>query len=258
VLELPGQIVIALRLTKSLKSWRQRRDCLAYFIRRALGGGSRLRHLRLDFPDISLLISERESQLTPYIEIVLDGIYDGNDAIRPRAGDTVIDVGANIGVFAIVQARRGARVICFEPHPGAFANLLQNLELNGIGSQVIPVNAAVSAHEGTASLVMESGSVSAHLGSPGDGEYVLVNTVRLDGELERLGIRTADLLKIDVEGAELDVLAGADQTLGHVRAAILEVHVGVDSNAVLAVMAAHGLHRVAGGNPPNYYFARAG
>jgi len=214
--------------------------------------------LRLDFPEISLLISERESQLTPYIEIILEGIYDRNDVMRARAGESVIDVGANVGVFAIVQARRGARVVCFEPHPGAFANLLQNLKLNGVARQVTAVNAAVSTSDGMASLVTASGSVSSHLGSAGAEEYVSVNTVRLDSELRRLGIERPDLLKVDVEGAELDVLAGADQTLRHVRAAILEVHIGVDSTAVMSAMAAHGLHPATGSNPPNYYFARPG
>jgi FkbM family methyltransferase len=142
-----------------------------------------------------------------------------------RPGDTVVDVGAHFGIYALLASKlAGARgrVVAFEPDPVSRAQLVRNLE--GAGTANVEVRAeAVSDTAGRARLGAEAlGMGSSSLGDRDDG--VEVETVTLAGFCERSAIEP-DVLKIDVEGGEAAVLAGASAPLlARVRAAIVEVH----------------------------------
>ncbi|HEY8686949.1 MAG TPA: FkbM family methyltransferase [Chloroflexota bacterium] len=208
-------------------------------------------HLR----DMSITFNEGDSQLAGYYEIVLDGIYDRSAAVLAQANWEVVDVGANIGMFSIWQARRGALVIAYEPHPRAFANLLTNLEANGVESRVKCVNAAVGSSRRDSWLSTAGGSTSAHLSNGQSGDGFVVPTITLDESLATHDFEAVDLLKIDVEGAELDVIAGAGVTLERTNAVIIEVH-GMPREVIDARMKRHGLEPDPGGSYPNLYYVR--
>jgi len=164
-------------------------------------------------------------------------------------GDTVIDVGANIGYMtSIMSVRVGktGRVICFEPHPQIYNELYRNVkhwqkmyDWNHIETYLTALSdvkgkgflkAPLENNLGTASLIQfdsVDGSVSyredrinIHKGNAGHNGYIVLKD-RLDNKLEKLKVHQVDVLKIDVEGHELQVLKGVERLLS--RKAIRDI-----------------------------------
>jgi FkbM family methyltransferase len=143
------------------------------------------------------------------------------------AGGDFIDVGSYIGVYSLAAAQATTgRVLAFEPHPGAREQLARNLQLND--SDVIIVAGAAGGRPGRATLhVASDGDPSwstmeddGRFGSSDTGVSVSVSTV--DDEVARHGLAPA-LVKIDVEGRELDVAAGMEATLAASPTLLVEV-----------------------------------
>jgi FkbM family methyltransferase len=136
-----------------------------------------------------------------------------------KTGHTYVDVGANIGmhVLAAARAMRGqGRIICFEPFPETSRLLEKSVWINGYAGQVSVHNAGVSDRPGRQPLFL--GQTSGHhslfpLASQLASAQppVEVDLVRLDDALP--GNAQVDLIKIDVEGAEIDALAGSVATI---------------------------------------------
>lgn len=121
----------------------------------------------------------------------------------------VIDIGANIGAIALFLARRTRQpVICFEPAPSTF----EALEANTASVENIVRHRVALGAKGGDGWLVGDGTVTAHLTQPGGRGYkVPVDVVRLDQAVPPdLNI---GLVKIDVEGTELDVLRGAARVL---------------------------------------------
>ena len=76
-------------------------------------------------------------------EIVVDKLYF-QEGVSVSPGDIVLDVGANIGVFALSAAKQGAQVYAYEPIPGTFELLQQNIHLHGLDNVVHPRNIGLS------------------------------------------------------------------------------------------------------------------
>lgn len=138
-----------------------------------------------------------------------------SDYLRP--GMTVLDIGANIGthtLFLAASTGPSGEVLAFEPAPGLFQLLCCNLALNG-QARVRPIAAAVGAARGTAGLP------SLDLGRAGNfgataiaaaGEEVVPMLA-----IDDLSPDACHLMKIDVEGREREVLAGAAATIARHR-----------------------------------------
>ena len=142
-----------------------------------------------------------------------------------RPGMTFVDVGANIGYFTLLAASLGARVIAYEPTPAVFERLRQNVALNAFDNVAL-VNAAVVDQPGLLALYESPDDPEAN-NLFGDGNHsVKVPAVSLDDDLATRGVEKVDLLKIDAEGAEPLVLAGAVKLLGEVPspAVVIEVN----------------------------------
>jgi FkbM family methyltransferase len=149
------------------------------------------------------------------------------DELRPD--DRIADVGANIGLYAIVVARHltSGRVYAFEPDPVNAALLRRHLALNGVADRVEVIQAAAGEASGSASFVAAGSTLSSMVGTRWDDpdlEVVTVPTVTLDEALPS----GADILKIDTEGYEGHVLAGAAVLLSdpnrRPRLLVVEVH----------------------------------
>lgn len=126
---------------------------------------------------------------------------------------TIFDIGANVGQTAeeCVRAFPGARIFSFEPAPETFALLERNVAPL---SAVTPINLALSDHAGEAMMTQGLGGENT-LGTShrGDAASVPVKLETVDGFIAARGIDPPDLLKMDVEGHELQVLAGAAHAL---------------------------------------------
>jgi FkbM family methyltransferase len=150
---------------------------------------------------------------------VLGGTYEAAQTAHfrrwVRPGSVVFDLGAHTGYYTLLSAaltgRRG-RVVAFEPSPRNLRVLRRHLHLNGLRNVEV-VEAAAAAAEGTAEFALGTGSGTGRLAGEGT---LRVATTTVDLAAERLGLRPS-VLKIDVEGAELDLLSGSIATLESAR-----------------------------------------
>jgi FkbM family methyltransferase len=129
-----------------------------------------------------------------------------------KPGSIVVDVGANVGFYTLTAAQEAGatgRVIAFEPNEHAANRLRENIALNGL-INVDVVSAALGAQEGklTFHLAPDSEGSSLYAVESQDGPTTEVIVATLDRYLGSAGVTRVDLLKIDAEGAELDVLRG--------------------------------------------------
>ncbi len=152
----------------------------------------------------------------------------------PKQGDIVIDIGANIGRYTIISSKRvgtKGKVVAIEAHPGNFEILNRNIKLNQL-TNIIPLNYAAYSKETKIKLYVpdeESGYTIYHTLMERTGKkFVEVNANTLDYLLQLNEIRQEEVkwIKIDVEGAELEVLKGATNVLSKSKdiALLIEVH----------------------------------
>ena len=142
----------------------------------------------------------------------------------PAAAPRILDCGANVGLASLFFKREypQARITAFEADPAIAAMLPENLRTNG-ASDVDVVTAAVWTGNGEIEFSADgadAGAITAVAGETG-GDVKRVPAVRLADVLAQ---EPVDLLKLDIEGAETDVLADCEHQLGNVKALLLEVH----------------------------------
>jgi len=138
-------------------------------------------------------------------------------AIRP--GMTVYDIGAHTGFYTLLASRAtgpAGRVLAFEPVPRNLALLRRHLELNQAGNVTVHA-AAVS---DVAGLVSFEEAADGYAGAIAPGGAQRVRAVRLDDLFLSQEAPPADVMKVDVEGAELAVLSGAEKMIASGRPAI--------------------------------------
>ncbi len=158
-------------------------------------------------------------------EMLYNGIFEaetrGFFEAYLRPGDCFLDVGANVGLYTLVAARIVGRAGCvhaFEPCSATFERLRENVDLNRLGN-VACHRAALSHENASAELTLATGGFDAwnSLGRPYMGEAggcETVKTVTLDSFAQEHGLNgRITAIKIDVEGWENQVLAGAGELL---------------------------------------------
>lgn len=147
-----------------------------------------------------------------------------------EGADTVFDIGANTGwyvmQFAQVLAARGGTLHAFEPVPPTFQTLSRNLALNGLGDTVRLNNIGLADKPGVLTMHLPdfSGSGAASLMDLHPDETSVrheVSVVTLDSYCQDNGVAGVDLVKCDVEGAELMVVQGGAGVLSSSRPIIL-------------------------------------
>ncbi len=135
----------------------------------------------------------------------------------------VLDIGANIGNHTLAFSRHAGAVYAFEPIDEIFQLLHANIAQNGL-DHVHAVHTALSDQGGEALIhINRAGNIgSSSLHQRYDrSETQLVQRMRGDEALERLGVKSVDFIKLDVEGHELDVIRGLSRTLSGCRPLIL-------------------------------------
>jgi FkbM family methyltransferase len=147
----------------------------------------------------------------------------------------VIDVGAFVGDSAIYFALKGAkRVIAVEPHPGAFAEMLENIELNNLRNIIIPVNAGLASKSGMVCLEKSFDNSDTLSIYHGLGDCInAVPAVTLGELISRFGVDPDNaVLKMDCEGCEYDVILNDYEHIQMFKELIFEYHTDVFNKPV--------------------------
>ena len=137
-----------------------------------------------------------------------------------KPGSVLYDIGANVGIYTLLGSKlvgRDGHVFAFEPLPRNLRLLHRHVKLNRLQNVTI-VEKAVSDRDGFAAFNVENDLSAGSLSMTGD---LTVETIALDNEGSAIALRPPSLLKIDVEGAEAQVLTGAAALLHTHRPAVL-------------------------------------
>ena len=168
----------------------------------------------------------------------IDRIYGHSVLVDPlNSASTILDLGANYGHFASAMVDRfQCQAICVEPNPGIYLELASNPKISAI-------NAAVTTQAGPAKFYITQNRECSSLIRPSVSETIdeiECQTVTMDTLLTGIGAKQVDVLKIDIEGLELELLTRLDhQTLDRVNQLSVEFHesLGVGSaKQVLAII----------------------
>jgi FkbM family methyltransferase len=203
---------------------------LLEYVRRAFAGDDR--KITIDDFDGTLTIDLRlgehmQSQIFWYGYYSRDIVMTMDELLS--LGMVVFDIGANIGEISLYAARRVGEegsVYCFEPIPALYETLSFNVSRNDL-AQAYPIRMGVSNKLGMVPIYRSDsrfadGTVHEGLGTlyPMKNRTTPVGEIQLttlDAFCEEKQIHRLDLIKIDVEGSELDVLMGGEQTLRRYR-----------------------------------------
>ncbi|MCA9884224.1 MAG: FkbM family methyltransferase [Anaerolineae bacterium] len=189
-----------------------------------------------------------DTALTAHRELLFSGVYQPAlvNALRPYAvpGAYCMDVGSNIGFFAMdfaAQVGPEGQVAAFEANPALVERIQTVVEINHYGHvQIIPqavfhtsgqeVTFYVSKYEGKSSL-------SADLVTERLSE-VTVTTITIDDFIVQQGWQRLDVIKMDIEGADVDALIGAEQSIRRFRPVIaFEFKRGADPDRLAQLQA---------------------
>jgi FkbM family methyltransferase len=161
-----------------------------------------------------------------------------------RAGEVLVDVGANVGSYTVLAAKwRGARVFAFEPESQNYALLNRNIAVNGIGDLAMAYCVALSDRAGYDRLFLSNGIAGSSCHSLGES-VDHNNRPRQAGFAQGCVSATLDELvgagvvpvpnhvKVDVDGIEPKVIAGAARTLADaaVRSVLIEINTALDDH----------------------------
>jgi FkbM family methyltransferase len=171
-------------------------------------------------------------------EIWETNVYERDFTITP--GMTIIDIGANQGFFSLYAASKGAKVYAYEPFWENYKLLRRNIESTSFSNLIYAYNEAIGKVESSTTLYIPESKayvshgmvtlkkeIINHLLTLGDAAVHTqkVNQSTLNQAVERIDENVIDLIKMDCEGSEYDILAGATlESLAPVKALVMETH----------------------------------
>lgn len=181
-------------------------------------------------------------------------------------GEVFFDVGANNGIYGLLAAAsRGAQVVAFEPHFASYHVICRNIFANGLQDQVRVFPLALSAEESFGTFYLTdifAGNSLNQFGKPVESTDPLYNAVipqaAISTSLDAFVNRTENCpnhIKIDVDGLETDILAGAQQTLANplLKSVCIETTEETDT-AITGALKAVGFCRIERGAGNTLFF----
>jgi FkbM family methyltransferase len=176
-----------------------------------------------------------EPLLALFGEIWAERCYAPSRPLVP--GEVIVDIGANVGVFALWAAREfpGARIVALEPAPGAFEQLQRNVSANK-ADNVTSAALACGGQSGRVELFSRGPSVlnTVFRRDAYGSEFTRngsVDVASLEEVFRRFDIGRCRLLKLDCEGAEYEILGAAPaEVLARVDEIAMEYHVGLNDH----------------------------
>jgi FkbM family methyltransferase len=139
-------------------------------------------------------------------EIWEENVYEVSPE-RFNKGGVVVDLGANIGSFSIYAASFGATVYAVEPEPNNINALKRNIEINNMEEKIFVLPYAIGDSKGTAVIDDNGGDSSIKDGKPG----TVVELMPLDNMFSLYNLDEVDVMKIDIEGSEVETILGASR-----------------------------------------------
>jgi len=173
----------------------------------------------VDIPfDSKLIVSKKDTGLG--LMLRTRGTYElvqtKEFAKSVKAGDTVFDIGANVGYYTVLASKlvgKKGRVYAFEPDPRNLELLKRNLMINQCTNvDVIPF--VVGESVGSTYLRQDLSNPGESSVSENGRNSIFVNSISIDTFVNQKKIKRIDVIKVDVEGAEVDVIKGGRETLG--------------------------------------------
>lgn len=223
--------------------------------------------LRLDGNVIWLERGAAFSALEVYQEIFRSQDHGKVPGFLDDIGEgCVLDLGANFGFFTLNLKRRfpACKVWCVEPNPYVFPYLCRNIEANGL-HHVTAIKAAVADRRGlvTFPVIRELPAISGRGLAEVDRPWmrddfmteITVEGITVGDVIANCGNHRIALLKMDIEGTELEALSVAGEALRAVRRLVVEYHSDRLRGDVVTVMANQGFEQIADIRPPQstYY-----
>jgi FkbM family methyltransferase len=156
-------------------------------------------------------------------------VFGRRDYGRIARNAICIDVGAHLGSFSLYAVISGAAVVySYEPDPVLYKTLLQNVEDNRLGAQILPCQAAVVGAEASNVIFYPEGNASGHVTPlPHDNRGISVKALTLTEIVEGHHLERVDVLKLDCEGSEYDIVFGtAPRIWRRIERVRLEYHFG--------------------------------
>lgn len=159
------------------------------------------------------------------------------------ADEVLLDVGANVGLYSVLAASRGARVYAFEPESQNYALLNRNIWLNGLGERISAYCAALSDRAGFSTLYLSEFVAASSCHTYGEAVNMSLEPMQpafiqgsyaatIDGLVESGAMPVPQHVKIDVDGIEHKVLAGAAATLRdrRLRSVLVELNTALEDH----------------------------
>lgn len=156
-----------------------------------------------------------------------------------KKGSVFYDIGAHIGYFSAIACsinQESGHVYAFEPRPDNARFYLRHMAINGFSNFTL-TRAAVAAHEGTLRFNANTGTATGHLSETGN---LTVEVVAVDQLVNSGKLPPPDFIKIDVEGGEIEVLKGCEQTISkHKPKLLIATHGPETHNYVVHFLNTH-------------------
>lgn len=131
-----------------------------------------------------------------------------------KPGDIFYDIGSCVGLYSLHAAMLGAQVIAFEPDPAYRKRLMRNIKINRLKKSIKVIGQAVSDEDGVVTLYTDGiDGNSPSLRQVGSRGATTVKTVAIDNLISQGEIPAPDIIKLDIEGAEILALRGMGNLL---------------------------------------------
>jgi FkbM family methyltransferase len=209
------------------KTWRDKLalmlETLLFHIQHNRPGGLVEAQIKLSTLTVPLRLRSYGGDIFILHEVLKERVYQLEPEWLPTPPKVIVDLGANLGLTALVLADQfpEARIVCVEPHPENATLLRHNLRC--LGARATVIEAAVADQPGTMRLSLATEHYNASLVREG-ADGVEVRTLTVDDLCKETGIDKIDVLKMDIEGAEKLILAGQPAWLRKVDVLLAELH----------------------------------
>lgn len=141
------------------------------------------------------------------------------------AGSVFWDIGANIGIYSLLAARRGIMTVAIEPLPANYAALCRAILDNGLSETVLPLGMGLS-NKNCASFIEFAANEAGN--TTGVGQQIGVLKTTIDSLAHLFELPPPTHIKIDTDGSDFRVLCGAVESLERAQSVIIETRIGTD------------------------------